>query len=64
MLVQSIYRKHSSSDASFEIVDIVVGIDAAECQMRVRYSTCIFSNNEMMSFYLLESHRKSEEIFI
>ena len=62
MLVQSIYRKHSSSDASFEIVDIVVGIDAAECQMRVRYS--IFSNNEMMSLYLLESHRKSEEIFI
>lgn len=34
VLVQSIYHKHSSSDASFEIVDIVVGIDAAECQMR------------------------------
>ncbi|XP_019859629.1 PREDICTED: UPF0668 protein C10orf76 homolog [Amphimedon queenslandica] len=34
VLVQSIYRKHSSSDSSIEVVDILTGVDAADCQMR------------------------------
>uniref|UniRef100_A0A1X7TJB2 Uncharacterized protein n=1 Tax=Amphimedon queenslandica TaxID=400682 RepID=A0A1X7TJB2_AMPQE len=34
VLVQSIYCKHSSSDSSIEVVDILIGVDAADCQMR------------------------------
>ncbi len=35
VLVKSVYQKYDSSDASVEIVDVLVGIDTADCQMRV-----------------------------
>ena len=40
MLVKSVYQKYDSSDASVEIIDVLVGIDTADCQMRVCSCLC------------------------
>ena len=44
-LVHSVYCKQSSSDTSIEVVDILVGVDNADCQMRV---SIILNNNIML----------------
>ncbi len=46
VIVKSVYGVYSligyeSSDASMEILDILVGIDTAECQMRVGIHACV-----------------------
>ena len=53
VLVQSIYRKHFSSDSSIEVVDILIGVDAADCQMRV---CSIYSNIEIPTIVIFCYH--------
>ena len=55
-LVHSVYCKQSSSDTSIEVVDILVGVDNADCQMRV-------SNTEQVNNIILTLLRISLKAF-
>ena len=41
-LLKAVFQKKLGDSMSFDVIDVLIGFDSAECQMRVRLTTSSF----------------------